>query len=198
MWILLPILLSVALGAQVPPEDGTVRPDQVVFDSILLPRDTVDTGTVFACWARLKNYSDFYVGGWAYLRIVDSAQNRTYYAESSRFNVPPYGYDTAGFRSVQFRVLGAFTALLWLPGGDTVTQRFWVEPDAGVDESPRPQAPSYKMEPTVICRLPSGVAVFDAMGRRVRQPRPGICFIREGRGVGDVGRGHMRRVIITK
>jgi len=196
MHFLLPILLSVALGGPAPSGDSGVRPDQIAFDSVFVPVDTVDTATVFACWARLKNYSDFYIGGWAYLRFSDSAQNRTYYAESSRFFVPPYGYDTADFRSVRFRVLGAFCAWLWLPGGDTIRSRFWVAPVAGVEESPEPGAPSFKLAATVLRRLPGGVVVFDAMGRRVLDPKPGVYFVRAESG--ELSAAGCRKVVLYR
>jgi hypothetical protein len=56
----------------------------------------------------------------------------------------------------------------------------------GVDESPKPQAASHKLAATVMRRLPPGAVAFDAMGRRVMDPKPGVYFVRgEGRGTGD-------------
>jgi hypothetical protein len=72
----------------------------------------------------------------------------------------------------------------------------------GAKESPRPQALVRSSGPTVLSgesavkRLASGV-VFDAMGRRVIDPKPGVYFVRdEGRGAGVVGR--TRKVVITR
>jgi hypothetical protein len=59
----------------------------------------------------------------------------------------------------------------------------------GVTESPRPQASSRKLAATVLSgasgvkRLASCV-VFDAMGRRVLNPRSGVLFVREPSAVG--------------
>jgi hypothetical protein len=56
--------------------------------------------------------------------------------------------------------------------------------NSGVEESPRPQAPGRKPEPSVLSgesgvkRLASSV-VFDAMGRRVANPRSGVYFVCE-------------------
>jgi hypothetical protein len=56
--------------------------------------------------------------------------------------------------------------------------------NSGVEESPRPRAPGRKPESTVLSgasgveRL-SSIVVFDAMGRRVANPRSGIYFVRE-------------------
>jgi hypothetical protein len=194
---LLPVLLSAVLGGPAPPGGGAIRPDQIDFDSVFLPRDTVDTATVFGCWARLRNYSDLYIGGWAYLSFVDSAQNRTYYAESGRFYVPPYACDTAAFRSVRFRELGAFTALLWLPGGDTIKRWFWVAPATGIDEGRPTSTNDSRRASTVMLRVPKGAAVFDATGRYVPQPKAGVYFLREATSVGYPA-SVVRKVIISK
>jgi|GEM_PF-995194 len=72
----------------------------------------------------------------------------------------------------------------------------------GVEEPPEPQAPTRTLEPTILS-LASGVkrlassVVFDAMGRRVTDPQPGVYFVRDqGRGVGDAR--STRKVIIQK
>ncbi len=46
----------------------------------------------------------------------------------------------------------------------------------GVEES-RQQAPSHKLQATVLRALPAGVVVFDAMGRRVLNPKSGVYFV---------------------
>jgi len=48
----------------------------------------------------------------------------------------------------------------------------------GIEESPRPQASSVKLAPTVLRRLPSSAVAFDASGRRVTNPKSGIYFVR--------------------
>jgi hypothetical protein len=72
----------------------------------------------------------------------------------------------------------------------------------GTEESHKPQAPSRKQEATVLSgasgvgRLASSV-IFDAMGRRVVNPRSGILFVRdEGRGAGDAG--WTRKVVLQR
>jgi hypothetical protein len=68
---------------------------------------------------------------------------------------------------------------------------------SGVEESFGPQAPSRRLLPTVSRSLPPGAVVFDAMGRRVLDPKPGVYFVRdEGRGAGDVGR--VRKVVVQR
>jgi hypothetical protein len=50
---------------------------------------------------------------------------------------------------------------------------------------------------TFICSLPADVFAFDAMGRRVVNPRSGIYFVRdEGRGAGGAGR--TRKVVLQR
>jgi YVTN family beta-propeller protein len=72
---------------------------------------------------------------------------------------------------------------------------------SGVVDSPRPRAPSRKLEPTVL----SGFAVqsleskvvFDAMGRKATCARAGVYFVRdEGQGAGGVGR--VRKVVVQR
>jgi hypothetical protein len=48
-----------------------------------------------------------------------------------------------------------------------------------VDEhDPKPQATSRKLAATVVRCLPQGATAFDAMGRRVHHPEPGIYFLK--------------------
>ena len=67
----------------------------------------------------------------------------------------------------------------------------------GVEESPKPRASSHKLAATVIRSLPPGAVVFDAMGRRVVSPKPGVYFVRaEGRGVVEASRVY--KVIVQR
>jgi hypothetical protein len=71
----------------------------------------------------------------------------------------------------------------------------------GVRDAPKPQAVSRKLEPTILSgasgvgRLASSV-IFDAMGRRVLNPRPGVYFVREAQAQAQAQA--VRKVIITK
>ena len=80
--------------------------------------------------------------------------------------------------------------------------QFVPAPEVGVEESPKPQAASYKPAATILAgasgvkRLASSV-VYDAMGRRVRDPKPGVYFVRDdGRRARDAGR--MQKVVIQR
>jgi len=70
----------------------------------------------------------------------------------------------------------------------------------GVKETPKPLAPSHKLQATVIRNLPRGAVAFDAMGRRVLNPRSGIFFVREAasREPSAVGVSAVRRVVVTR
>ena len=72
---------------------------------------------------------------------------------------------------------------LWLATGDGV---------AGTEEIPKPQALSHKLAATVVRSLPAGAVAFDAMGRRVMNPRSGIFFVR------DAEAQAVRKVIIER
>ena len=53
---------------------------------------------------------------------------------------------------------------------------------SGIEESPKPQAPSHELLPTVTRQLPAGAVAFDAMGRRVVNPKSGVYFVRAASG----------------
>jgi hypothetical protein len=73
----------------------------------------------------------------------------------------------------------------------------------GVKESPEPQALVPKLEPTVlsgasdVTRLASSV-IFDATGRRVQNPRPGVYFVREEPRAESPKPQPIRKVVVTK
>jgi hypothetical protein len=46
------------------------------------------------------------------------------------------------------------------------------------DQPPKPNATGRELGPTVVRGLPQGAVPFDAMGRRVLHPKPGIYFVR--------------------
>jgi hypothetical protein len=63
----------------------------------------------------------------------------------------------------------------------------------GIEEYPRPQASSRKLQPTVLRRLPSGVVAFDAMGRRVTRARAGVYFVAT---CGEWSTASVRKIVI--
>ena len=48
----------------------------------------------------------------------------------------------------------------------------------GMAEGPQPAAPGSGLAATVMRKLPAGAVAFDAMGRRVVNPMPGVYFVR--------------------
>ncbi len=68
----------------------------------------------------------------------------------------------------------------------------------GMEENHVPQAAGRRLAATVVRSLPPGTVVFDAMGRRVRNPRAGIYFLGEGLGARVQGRGRMRKVVLQR
>jgi hypothetical protein len=67
----------------------------------------------------------------------------------------------------------------------------------GIEESGEQRAGSSRRAASIGRCLPVGAVAFDAMGRRVVNPRSGIYFLRgEGPGAGDVGRA--RKVILQR
>jgi hypothetical protein len=86
------------------------------------------------------------------------------------------------FPAVRFTVSGEHEGRCWAVIGDTIGWSFWVVPQVDVEESPTPQVSGYKLWPTILSgasgvkRLASCV-VFDAAGRRVVNPKPGVYFV---------------------
>jgi hypothetical protein len=68
----------------------------------------------------------------------------------------------------------------------------------GVEEGQQTTACGSRPAATVLRGLPSGAVAFDAMGRRVTEPKPGVYFVGEGSGTRGHGSGKMRKVIIQK
>jgi len=68
---------------------------------------------------------------------------------------------------------------------------------SGVEEPPSADVRTTKSEAEVVQSLSEGAVVFDAMGRRAVNPKPGVYFVRdEGRGAG--GGGRTRKVIVSE
>ena len=69
---------------------------------------------------------------------------------------------------------------------------------AGIEESPKPRATNHKLAATVVRSLPQGVVAFDAMGRRVANPRSGIYFVREEPQASSHKPQAVRKVVIQR
>jgi hypothetical protein len=68
--------------------------------------------------------------------------------------------------------------------GDEAADLYLVKTDSlgdvlAVEEGPKPQAKGGELAATVVRRLPQDATAFDAMGRRVTHPKPGVYFVRE-------------------
>lgn len=65
----------------------------------------------------------------------------------------------------------------------------------GIEENPKPRTAGSKPAATVIRSLPPGAVVFDAMGRRVLNPKSGIYFVTDD---GARSAVHVRKVILQR
>jgi hypothetical protein len=70
------------------------------------------------------------------------------------------------------------------------------DPDA-VAESFEPQATGRKLEATVVRSLSAGAVAFDAIGRRVLNPKSGVYFLRQASSVKH-GAPSVTKVVITR
>ena len=192
-FLFLPVLALAALGAPgpqpAPPDCPGLNPvgplprfpGDAWLDSLYGPPDTV-YGDTFVSFGAALHASQPYN---ASVRI-DLWANGTYrWGETRAFYVPAgdsvvvdWGFSTAG-ESGYYMVRDMFIDFQPVPADTwTVTWQFWILPGGGVEEHPGPQVAGRRLQPTFIGRLPAGAAAFDAMGRRVLNPRPGIYFLR--------------------
>jgi hypothetical protein len=177
-----------------------------VFDIVLaliVPVDTVDSGVPILPSAMLWNYGN--TSFWGYLKFrVDT----TYYSRSADINLSPGG-STAVFAADSWYPLPGrpvlACSLFVLPADTCVAAKsheFWV-PGSGIDEAMGDECRAVNSGSTIlrasgIQRLASEV-LFDAMGRRVMNPRSGILFVRERSAVGGKPSAvAVRKVIITE
>jgi hypothetical protein len=175
-----------------------------MFESLwvrVLIRDTVDT-TLFTPRVRYGNAGVDAVSFEAYLSIYDSAGTKRYYADSSPVLLGASDSLEICFQNARIREPGAYLAIA-LGDIEPIGRMFWdslcfwVVPSIGIQETP-PQATSRKVHATVLRLLPPGAVVFDATGRRVLNPKSGICFLAEGLGARGQGLGRIRKVILQR
>jgi hypothetical protein len=191
--LVLSIFALTALGAPAPQPDRPIClsetfsllpvHDSAWLDSLYGPPDTVYGDTVISFGAMLHSEEPYpqanvmitlrYSEGDSveFLRMYDIAAGDSALVD--------WEFSTAG-ESGYYEVRDLFLDIQHEPPWDTwlVTWRFWVVPTGGVVEEPEPQTASRGPRPTFIRRLEPGWVAFDAMGRRVLNPRPGICFVR--------------------
>ncbi|MBM3331756.1 hypothetical protein FJY68_07900 [candidate division WOR-3 bacterium] len=67
-----------------------------------------------------------------------------------------------------------------------------------LEENPGQQAVGRKPAATVVRRLPQGASVFDALGRRVQHPRPGVYFVREPQAQAQAQAQATRKVLLVE
>jgi hypothetical protein len=69
----------------------------------------------------------------------------------------------------------------------------------GVQETMNDERVTRNVRPTVVRSLPAGAVAFDAMGRRVMNPRSGIFFVQEPSAVsGKPSAVTVRKVVIQR
>jgi hypothetical protein len=151
-----------------------------------LPYDTIDTLTPVTMYVELRNYGVVSDSGWLSITISDTAAFRVVYAESGYFRIYVGGEFTVQFPETRFTTLGPHHGKVrfWTYGGsaDSLEWDFWVVARLGVEEAISDER-GMMSTATVLRSLPSGAVAFDAMGRRVVNPKPGVYFVRPASGV---------------
>ncbi|MCX6841451.1 MAG: hypothetical protein NTX53_04090 [candidate division WOR-3 bacterium] len=155
-----------------PSESTTMPIDSVWLDSLFGPSDTVDTGFqcgVAVCCSGVSVNVD---GSWSFI----NPHGAVVYIESFSYEVVPG--ESVVVASTPFTIVdtGLWTIRCTIPT-DSVIWRFRGRRMPGIEEG-QPQASSHELPPTVLRRLPPGTVAFDAMGRRVLDPKSGVYFVR--------------------
>ncbi len=96
--------------------------------------------------------------------------------------------DSAPWRPRGWRSSLVYDNKIWVMGGDSTENSLtmgdvWYSSGLGVEESRQPQASSSRLGPTILSRASgfrrlASCEVFDAMGRRAVNPKPGVYFVR--------------------
>ena len=155
-------------------------PDGVVFENTFVPFDTIDTLEGFFTTVGIHNYTGCLDSGRLCWSMSDTAQ--VVYAESMDIDLEPDLGSYFIFHVPRFTTTGPHHGIMhfWTYGGsaDTLEWDFWVGPPLGMQDAAAGMTAERKLPVTVFRSLPRGTAAFDAMGRRVLHPKPGIYFLR--------------------
>ena len=192
--IVLSVLVPAAIRAALPQPASVnqVKPrlfGDVGLSSVTVPRDTVDTLTTFRLNVGLGNRGTKADSGRVSIVIADTAAFRVVYAESVFFRIMGGTAQRVDFPSARFTTLGLHHGMirLWTYRGstDSLAWDFWVAGGTGVKETPNARVPTAKVGPTImsassVSSLAFG-GIFDALGRRVQNPNPGVHFVRDKR-----------------
>ena len=174
----------------IPPEPPAMPIDSVWLDSLFGPPDTVDTAFqcgVAVCCSFLDRYVE---GSWSFI----NPEGMVVFVDAFLCEVP--AGDSVIVESMWFDIGNdtcLWTIMCTIPN-DSVVWRFRGRDMPGIEEG-LPQASGHELPPTVLRRLPPGAVVFDAMGRRVTNPKAGIYFLRSAAGGEPLV---TRKVIIQK
>jgi hypothetical protein len=136
-------------------------------------RQTADGGYVIAGWAYSADGTNRYV----YLVRTD-AQGDTLWTRTFGDRFPQEG-NSVSLTSDGGYIIAGYTFSFGAGYGDVYLIKTDADGYVGVAEgNPKSQATARKLAATVVRSLPRSTAAFDAMGRRVLRPKPGIYFLR--------------------
>jgi hypothetical protein len=168
-----------------------------------LPSDTLDTLAEFQPWFVMKNTGLARDSGSSFVGFSDLSTEHVVYDESVRFLVDAGAESTVYFPVVRLQTPGEYRGMFvmvlrWYTYFCPL--HFWVVPEIGIEESPRPQASSARPTATVVRGLlwlpearvesrESRGELLDISGQKVMKLRPGpndvsklspgVYFVRE-------------------
>jgi len=176
-----------------------VRVSEIEFE-LMEPQDgdTLDSGTVVTPRCRIWNLSNQSLNFDVRFRLffVDTAIHPTGYVFTRNLNLIAGGSTLVS--GPPFTTMPG-EWLLTVDAGEAFADSawFWVRGGAGIEEMPSAECRMSNVGPTVLSgsmvHSLSSKVVFDALGRRVLNPKSGVCFVAE---YGERSTVHVRKVII--
>jgi hypothetical protein len=184
-FLVLSVLVLAALGAPGPEPASCPLPfaDYVWLDSLYGPPDTIHTDSLLAVWGAAMLHSadqesltiEVQVKSWSGFWSVTTSTYKLAPGDST-----PVEWGIGGIYESKYYVVRESIVDSMPTDSSFVTWRFWVVYGAGgvVEEGQKQPAASRELRPTAVSHLAPGAVAFDAMGRRVLNPKPGIYFMR--------------------
>ncbi len=142
------------------------------------------------------NLGDDAAAFWCFIALRDSA-NRTVFEDSNQVLLGPGDSSELAFFTITPSPGWCVACSVCMVGDQDSTNNvkyLWF-PSAVAEDGGQPRASSHKPQATVMRRLPAGAVAFDAMGRRVVNPKSGIYFVADD---GARNAVHVRKVVIQR
>jgi hypothetical protein len=171
-----------------------------------VPPDSIRAGEPFAATATVANLGGDAAAFKSWFLIRDSSGTPMYF-DSANHMLGPGDSTAIRYPFIILSAPGNYVAVCSVhmtgdqnPTNDVVRLVLHVLPAGAVGETASTERPKADGGATVMRDLPAGAVVFDAMGRRVVNPKPGVYFVKEQSAFSSQhsGAAHVRKVILQR